>query len=60
MTKQNWIVAVAWMPLHSQSWQQLQASVVHDRERREEAWRFMQLRSREARRVMGEERQRGS
>jgi hypothetical protein len=45
MTKQNWIAAVSWMPLHSQSWWQLRATVVHDPARRVEAWRFMTVRS---------------
>lgn len=45
MTRANWLASTAWAPLHSQSWHQLRATVVWDRERRVEAWRFMTLRS---------------
>lgn len=45
MNRLNWAVAVSWMPLYMQSWHQLRATIVYDRERRVEAWALMTVRS---------------
>jgi len=45
ISKQNWMAAVSWMPLHSQSWEQLRATVVFEPSRRVWAWLEMERRS---------------